>query len=735
MTDTGTGSKKRQSTSCNLCRTIKRRCDGKSPCANCIKRSQTCTYPNVDKRKNRYTTDYIKNLESEYQKCKDALQTLVYLKADPASVIKKLNELPKVMGSITEAKEEEKKTAAVLDSGPRVYDQSSVSVYGPTSIYDESMIVSPYHRTSTTGYNSPTSRESPMNGTCSSNTESIKQNLNSSPGASGHPPIPITSPHVRPLLEVMFKYLDATFMSFLVYRDITLRLYDELCAIDPNDTEKYNEVLYGFPNNQFISPELIYSFCALGATMLSQSDDARYFYDLSKNIVFYENYPVPSPLGGRYEEPDVSNLKISLKSSSFPRLQALLFLALCELSRGELTSSWQFTGMAFRMGIELGFDNSHKKCFNQDLEKLKNKLYWGCIIVDNFLGLIYGRNKMISYQFDYPIFDNDCNSTNLSTIISLVALSEPMFGVIYHSMPFTTIDDSKKNFILRYNQLKEFNLQLIAWKRKVPPEFYWDKQTLLSRKNRSDYTVEFTYFLVLIILNKPFLQIAKKSDMSFIIDMVDEFEIILKSVEDPRYFQNIVTIYLLILMTNVLFLYLNHIRSKSSYKKIILQIKYFIEFLTDHFDPNLWLVVKNPILILNKRLEILEQNSKLFTKPRTIVGTTSAAAIKRELGSNINSINGNSNNIVNQSTTTQQQFMNQTPDTTNNSESSYDPFIKMLDSVFNQHSVAEGASITEEEKGSSFFYPYDVETFNNVLSFEYLDIDWDNFFTQDTRSN
>ena len=643
-------------------------------------------------------------------------------------VLRKLNEIPEKLLRIDKSSSATKSINPDIDLVPRHYAQvRSVSVYGPTSIYDESMLASTYEHGSTpstsVASNTPDSISSPI----------VDPNIKV---AKDHKYIAITSPVIRPFLDVTFKYLDTTFTSFLIHKEKTLKLYDELCALDPNDYQKYNELLYRFPDNQFLSPELIYSLSAIGASMMSKLEEAEYFYELLKNIVFLENYPIPTPSGrslteiptplpaSRFAQVPPGGAKpgpqiVSMRNSSFPRMQTLLLLALYELSKGELTSSWQFTGMAFRMGIDVGFDNSNKKCIDPDLSKLKNKLYWGCFIIDNFLGLIYGRNKMMIFQPDYPIYENDCNNPNLSTFVLLITLSEPMFGTIYYPMPFKNFEESKRNFIIRFNTLQDYNQQLLDWRNNLAPEFYWDKKTLQEKSDNTNYALQFTYYLVVIVLNKPFLQISKSSDVLSIIEMVDEFEIILRLAKDPMYNQNIVTIYLLILMSNILFLYMNHIRSKSAHKKTILQIKYFIEFLTENFDSKVWLVVRNPIAILNKRLEILEQNSRLFTKPHTALGTTSAEAVRREMSANGKGIKTDVDN---------RQLSANLHD---GDVPQYDPFIKMLDSLFNQQSADGSAPVRGEDNGALFYPPYDIETFNNVLSFEYLDINWENYFNQE----
>ena len=70
-------------------------------------------------------------------------------------------------------------------------------------------------------------------------------------------------------------------------------------------------------------------------------------------------------------------------------LQALLCLAFYEIGQGSFSKGWQYSGMAFRMGQDLGFQRDPTKITSNenslDLEyghELQRRVYWGCYISD-----------------------------------------------------------------------------------------------------------------------------------------------------------------------------------------------------------------------------------------------------------------------------------------------------------------------------------------------------------------
>ena len=65
--------------------------------------------------------------------------------------------------------------------------------------------------------------------------------------------------------------------------------------------------------------------------------------------------------------------------SSYPKLQAMLVCALLELGLGELTTAWELSGIALRMGIDLGFDSFIYDDSDKEIDNLRNLVFWGVI--------------------------------------------------------------------------------------------------------------------------------------------------------------------------------------------------------------------------------------------------------------------------------------------------------------------------------------------------------------------
>ena len=58
-----------------------------------LKRNQECIYPDVDKRKKRYSIEYITNLENTNQQLHDQIQSLIDLKDNPYQLHLKITEI------------------------------------------------------------------------------------------------------------------------------------------------------------------------------------------------------------------------------------------------------------------------------------------------------------------------------------------------------------------------------------------------------------------------------------------------------------------------------------------------------------------------------------------------------------------------------------------------------------------------------------------------------------------
>lgn len=119
-------------------------------------------------------------------------------------------------------------------------------------------------------------------------------------------------------------------------------------------------------NGKYWSPPLLYTLCALGATMSPDQDVKKRGEELvlkSQEMLF----------GYGLEQPHITFV------------QALLCLAFYHIGQGNYSKGWSVSGMAFRMGQDLGFQQDPMHWISldgtlatpQDLE-IRRRIYWGC---------------------------------------------------------------------------------------------------------------------------------------------------------------------------------------------------------------------------------------------------------------------------------------------------------------------------------------------------------------------
>ena len=128
-------------------------------------------------------------------------------------------------------------------------------------------------------------------------------------------------------------------------------------------------------NGEFCSEPLIYAICAIGALM-SPDPDTR-----ATSASFASS---------------AEDILLAREMAGVPRVtsvQALLCCAYYESGRGNLSKGWLFSGMAFRMGQDLGFqrDPAHwdiksrlSPPYNFDNE-FRRRLYWGSFVSDKYV--------------------------------------------------------------------------------------------------------------------------------------------------------------------------------------------------------------------------------------------------------------------------------------------------------------------------------------------------------------
>ncbi|EGW32553.1 uncharacterized protein SPAPADRAFT_138844 [Spathaspora passalidarum NRRL Y-27907] len=529
----------------------------------------------------------------------------------------------------------------------------------------------------------------------------------------------LTSQKVSDLINIALTYFDHQILCYILNTRKTQELFEDLRA-HVDEIGYAEQIFCTYPNNTYISPELIYSLSVIGSIYRDDLPGALFYYELSQRIIFH-NY--------------------TLSKSSYPKLVALVLNAFFELNRGELSSAWQLSGMSFRMGFDLGLHDSTKEEPDEAMNNLKNLTYWGTFIIDNYAGYIFGRPKMLMYDCDYPIFNNGLNDIKLPHIVGLLAMGDPMITSIYQIMPFKDAEEFKRTFIVKYNQLREYNNRLIQWRNALPKELVWNMSSLKRSARITDHSFKFAFYLMFIILNKPFLLLPIGSDISMFTVICQEMEIIFRNVEDPCYLKNIVVLYVMILVCKLMLIQLLNRNSKKIDEQFE-RLEFFISYIKVVFKADVWILAKYPLAMLESRVMVLKKELKQHEQVNSqstpaITSTPSDAnAVQVKItGTSISSSSssGRSNSIVDPMIPYTDENMSQNVG-----------FLKMVDALFSQGTItptqgmfpvstAGTPTAAQEQIDNSLHISNNgatgatvqgsSETFNNIFSFDLLDLD------------
>lgn len=98
---------------------------------------------------------------------------------------------------------------------------------------------------------------------------------------------------------------------------------------------------------------------------------------------------------------------ISQGKCPIPIIQALLLLSAQHCGRGNVTQSWLYSGIAFRLledsGITVDYQKYAKSSgleFSDEDYEIRNRLFWSCYFWDKMLALYFGRAPILQ---DTPV--------------------------------------------------------------------------------------------------------------------------------------------------------------------------------------------------------------------------------------------------------------------------------------------------------------------------------------------
>ncbi|KAF5598624.1 transcription factor [Fusarium pseudocircinatum] len=126
-------------------------------------------------------------------------------------------------------------------------------------------------------------------------------------------------------------------------------------------------------NCKYWSSGLVLSICALGLLMSPNDVQRRAIYGFAR--------------------------------PSIATVQAFLCLAFYEIGRGNVSKGWGFSGIAFRMAQDLGFQRDPKKWASCDTSlatpediEIRRRIVWGCYTSDKLISLTLGRPVYFSHH-------------------------------------------------------------------------------------------------------------------------------------------------------------------------------------------------------------------------------------------------------------------------------------------------------------------------------------------------
>ncbi|KAL0935437.1 transcription factor [Colletotrichum truncatum] len=274
-------------------------------------------------------------------------------------------------------------------------------------------------------------------------------------------------------------------------------------------------------DGDFCSPPLIYSAAAIGALM-SKDPEIRAKADAynanAQNILMNEGLNAPRPTS----------------------VQALLCCAYYEVGRGNISRGWLLSGMAFRMGQDIGFQRDPTHWESEEKPKsalpfafdneFRRRIYWGCFLSDKIFSLLLGRptimhesdadvNLSEPLPNDPPIWEDWLQSHDLEFLkplrpagpkLTLVFNQQIELARIIHDMLSTTFAPKKKNDVHSRKwtevSLNKLNARLVAWHEALPADMRWKKWfTNKDVLHPSVALLHTLYHSIRICLNLPFI--------------------------------------------------------------------------------------------------------------------------------------------------------------------------------------------------------------------------------------
>ncbi|KAH0421668.1 transcription factor [Colletotrichum camelliae] len=353
--------------SCKRCQYRKLKCSRTEPCQNCITSKTACEYREVDRKRVPVSHEYVASLESRLSWFESFVKNL--RAASPKQREEMLNST--ALDDKSHRSETQAPGEYITQLGIHAGNQENLELglegslvyHGATSIFRAEAENGQKDVADRVGQGYYDGVES--------NFESVMEHFG----------IGIQDEVVMKSLTQFFRWQYPHFM--FIYREAFLR--------DHFGDRK---------NGKYWSSALLLSICALGALVsLDTKESSDQFFLAAESIIMVTGLTRPS----------------------IATVQAFLCLAFYEIGRGNLSKGWGYSGIAFRMAQDLGFQRDPKDWVQHDSSlatpedvEIRRRIYWGCYISDKLISLILGRPV---YLRPVGFGDEDTQSTKATSMI------------------------------------------------------------------------------------------------------------------------------------------------------------------------------------------------------------------------------------------------------------------------------------------------------------------------------
>ncbi|QLQ81698.1 hypothetical protein HG537_0F04590 [Torulaspora globosa] len=455
----------RKRLACSNCRRRRKKCDLTFPCGNCQRLNLECNVNEEDLRKKRYAASYVKSLENHIAHLETSLKNLV----DKVYPNEELH-VPIISNDShqhhsTIRKNDKKRTFGKGSFYPGSSDTGRGAGTAAQQVHAER--IADLH---TAVIVRPQPRSGAVGGNALNSDSQIVQSLSN-----------------------FYTWLYPGHFIF-VHRESFLYGF-------------FNHAENDYANSHYCSPELVYAMCAVGSRLSPElAAMSEVYYERSKarllQLVFDERC-----------------------AARITTVQALFCLAFYELGKGDNEIAWYLSGLAIRVGYEMGFQLDPQVWITaedpvpltkSELE-IRSRIYWGCYVADHLICVLLGRtptlslsNSTISQSDELPEIEGTEEFKYHSQHVLQVAL--PLKNLIilsrivqiFTARIFIETGPTADKLVL----LTRCNSQVYSWRVSLPSQLRWTHASLRDAQLATDPTIAYFwyyYYTVRLVFNKPFI--------------------------------------------------------------------------------------------------------------------------------------------------------------------------------------------------------------------------------------